>query len=157
MTAALTTLACRPKDRTVAPSHDELVTDHMQGRYVEVLRWCPRIVEDAGADPAQSDWCLFGYPAALWLNLETKASLAFVRSVCTDLSGSARGHAEFRIFYVREVVRWYALPLRLGGEDRALMRALPATVEVLSAACFVDPAAVHSGLDTELPTRREAR
>ena len=141
----------------VQPTHDELVLDHMRGRYVEVLRWCPRIVEDAGADPAQSDWCLFGYPAALWLNFETKASVAFVRTVCTDLTGSPRGEESFRRFYVGEVVRWYALPLRLEGEDEALMRSLPATVELLSAACFVDPAQVNANLDTELRPRREAR
>ena len=154
--AVAASLGCRV-GQTQVPSHDELVTDHMQGRYAEVLRWCPEIVEDIGADPAQSDWCLFGYPAATWLSRDREAALAFMRNVCTDLAGSPRGDASFRIFYVGEVARWYALPLRMQNRDKALERVLRATIEQLSAVCFVDPEEVERGLDTKLPTRREAR
>lgn len=150
-------LGCAPRPRSEVPSHDELVTDHMSGRYAEVVRWCPQILDDSGADPAQSDWCLFGYPAALRLSLDSEGALAFVRSVCRDLTGAARGDREFRAFYAGEVARWLALPMRLQRQDAALERALPLAIQEIGAACLVDPAELEGGLDTRLPTRREAR
>ena len=122
----------------------------MQGNYAEVVRWCPLIIDAPGADPRLSDWCLFGYPAALRLSLDTPAALAFVRSVCTDLSGKARGHADFRVFYVREVTRWVALPMRLQKQDAVLSRAVRATMQDYGEICQVDPEVVRAGLDTSL-------
>jgi hypothetical protein len=122
----------------------------MQGDYGEVVRWCPVILDAPGADPRLSDWCLFGYPAALRLSLDTHRAQGFVRSVCTDLAGEPRGDEEFRVFYVREVTRWFALPMRLQKQDATLPRAVRATVADFSEVCLVDPEVVRAGLDTSL-------
>jgi hypothetical protein len=132
------------------PTHEQLVNHHMQGNYAEVLHWCPVILEASGADPRLSDWCLFGYPAALRLSLDTPGALGFMRSVCTDVTGEPRGDEEFRVFYVREVARWFALPMRLQKQDVALPRAVRATVHDFSKVCLVDPERVQAGLDTTL-------
>ncbi|KIG15658.1 hypothetical protein DB30_05406 [Enhygromyxa salina] len=152
-----TTAACARPPATNPPTHEALVTEHMQGNYAAVLRWCPMILADRGADPAQSSWCLFGYPAALRLTLDTEQALKFIGRVCTDTSSAALADPGFRTSYVREVARWYALPMRLQRQDRALARGLPATVAAFSEACQVDPVLVSTGLDTALPTRRLAR
>lgn len=148
---------CARERASRPPTHDELVIEHMQGNYAEVLRWCPVILGDRGADPAQSDWCLFGYPAALRLTLNTEQALRFMGMVCTDMTGGSLADPAFRSFYVREVARWYALPMRLQRQKRALARGLPGAVEAFSEACKVDPALVLVELDTELPSRRDAR
>jgi hypothetical protein len=70
--------------------------------------------------------------------------------VCTDVTGKARGDEQFRVFYVREVARWFALPMRLQKQDIALPRAVRATVDDFSKVCLVDPEVVLSGLDTTL-------
>jgi hypothetical protein len=114
------------------------------------LRWCPVILDDGGADPRLSDWCLFGYPAALRLSLDTPSAMGFMRSVCTDMTGKPRGDEDFRVFYVREVARWFALPMRWQKQDVALPRAVRATVHDFSEVCLVDPERVRAGLDTEL-------
>ena len=92
----------------------------MQGHYDQVVFWCPVILEAPGADPEISDWCLFGYPAALRLSLDTAGAGGFMHSVCVDVSGAPRGDENFRVFYVREVARWIALPMRLQKQDAAL-------------------------------------
>jgi hypothetical protein len=150
-------LGCASDRPSRPPTHDELVVDHMQGNYAEVLRWCPVILGDRGADPAQSDWCLFGYPAALRLTLATEQALNFMGMVCTDVASGSLADEAFRSFYVREVARWYALPMRLQRQERALARGLRSTVEAFSEACKVDPELVSVDLNTELPTRRDAR
>src|SRR5262245_21531100 len=122
----------------------------MQGKYEEVLRWCPVILEAPGADPEISDWCLFGYPAALRLSLDTAGARGFMRSACLDVTGKPRGDEQFRVFYVREVARWFALPMRLQKQEVALPRAVAATVEDFSKICLVDPEVVRAGLDTKL-------
>lgn len=137
--------------RTVRPpTHEQLVNDHMQGKYDEVLHWCPVILDAPGADPRLSDWCLFGYPAALRLSLDTPGALGFMRSACTDVTGKPQGDEEFRVFYVREVARWFALPMRLQKQDAALPRAVRATIDDFSEVCLVDPERVLEGLDTTL-------
>lgn len=150
-------LGCASQRESRPPTHAELVVDHMQGDYAEVLRWCPVILGDRGADPAVSDWCLFGYPAALRLTLDTDEALSFMRLVCTDMTTGSLAEPSFRRFYVREVARWYALPMRMQREDRALARGLPATVEAFSGACEVDPTLVYVTLDTKLPSHRDTR
>jgi hypothetical protein len=152
--AALALVACASAGARRPPGHEALVNAHMQGNYEQVLRWCPVILEDSGADPAQSDWCLFGYPAALRLALDSEGALGFMRSVCTDLAGHPSGDEAFRVFYVREVARWFALPMRMQKRDATLPRALRSTVNEFSEVCLVDPEAVRVGLDTHLPTRR---
>jgi hypothetical protein len=147
---ALTLIGCAGSRPAKPPTHEALVNLHMQGKYDEVLRWCPVILEDSGADPRLSDWCLFGYPAALRLSLDTPSALGFMRSVCTDVTGKPRGDEDFRVFYVRQVARWFALPMRLQKQDVALPRAVQATVLEFSEVCLVDPERVHAGLDTEL-------
>jgi hypothetical protein len=151
------TLGCASARDSRPPTHDELVVEHMQGNYAAVLRWCPVVLADPGADPAQSDWCLFGYPAALRLSLDTERSLSFMTMVCTDRTSGSLADPAFRIFYVREVARWYALPLRLQRQERALARGLRPTLEAFSGACSVDPELVLVDLDTALPTRSTAR
>lgn len=150
----LAVAACAAPGRSRPPGHEALVNEHMLGNYEAVLRWCPVILEDPGADPAQSDWCLFGYPAALRLALDSENALGFVRSMCTDLAGQPRGDEEFRVFYVREVARWLALPMRMQKRDATLARAVRSSIEDFSEVCRVTPAAVLVGLDTQLPTRR---
>lgn len=146
-------LGCAASTSSQPPNHEALVNEHMKGNYAEVLRWCPMILDDPGADPVQSDWCLFGYPAALRLSLDTDSALLFMRTVCTDLAGHAVGKQSFREFYVREVARWFALPMRLQNQDALLPRAVEATVADFSAACLVDPETVGRGLDTRLGAR----
>ncbi|PRP89944.1 hypothetical protein ENSA5_69450 [Enhygromyxa salina] len=153
---AIALLGCAPGRPSRPPTHEELVVDHMEGDYGEVLRWCPVILDDPGADEPRADWCLFGYPAALRLALETERALAFVRSVCTDMTGRPDGDEDFRTFYVREVARWFALPLRLQRQDEGLTRALRGAVTDFSEVCQVDAQEVYFGLDTELPRRRDA-
>jgi hypothetical protein len=148
--STLLLLGCASARTPRPPTHEQLVNHHMQGKYDEVVRWCPVILDAQGADPRLSDWCLFGYPAALRLSLDTTAALGFVRSVCTDVTGEARGDENFRVFYVREVTRWVALPMRLQKQDVALPRAVNATVHDYSEVCLVDPQAVRAGLDTTL-------
>ncbi|PRQ06594.1 hypothetical protein ENSA7_36970 [Enhygromyxa salina] len=155
--AAGNTAGCARGAASRPPTHEELVTDHMQGDYAEVLRWCPVILGDRGADPAQSDWCLFGYPAALRLTLDAERARSFMGRVCTDASGGSPADPAFRVAYVREVARWYALPMRMQGQDSALARGFGVTVQALSAACSVDPELVLADVDIELPTRRRAR
>lgn len=148
-------LGCAAGNKDVKPpTHEQLVNHHMQGDYAEVLRWCPRILDDRGAEPSLSDWCLFGYPAALRLSLDSARAELFMRTVCTDMAGAAQGDEAFRVFYVREVARWFALPMRLQKQDAQLDRAVYSTVAEFSAVCQVDPEAVYAGLDTQLPRRR---
>jgi hypothetical protein len=148
---------CASDRSSSPPTHDELVVDHMQGNYEAVLRWCPVILGDRGADPALSDWCLFGYPAALRLTLATEQALNFMEMACTDVARASLADEAFRTFYVREVARWYALPMRLQRQENALARGLGPTVEAFSEACKVDPELVYADLNTTLPTRRKAR
>ena len=148
---------CASERLSRPPTHDELVVDHMRGDYAEVLHWCPVILGDRGADPALSDWCLFGYPAALRLTLDTEQALHFMGMVCTDVTSGSLADPAFRTFYVREVARWVALPMRHQRQSRALARGLRATVEAFSEACELDPELVYVDLDTEIPTRRDAR
>lgn len=153
----VSTFGCATERPSRPPTHDELVVEHMQGNYAEVLRWCPLILADRGADPALSDWCLFGYPAALRLTLDTEQALTFMTRVCTDAKRPGLADESFRSFYVREVARWVALPMRLQRQERALARGLRATVEAFGGACQVNPELVYLQLDTELRTRRGAR
>lgn len=146
----LTLIGCAGSRPPRPPTHEELVNHHMQGKYDEVLRWCPLILDDAGSNPRLSDWCLFGYPAALRLSLDTPSALGFMRSVCTDMTGKPQGDEDFRVFYVREVARWFALPMRYQKQDVALPRAVRATVQDFSKVCLVDPERVQAGLETEL-------
>lgn len=143
-------ISCAGVGSSRAPTHEQLVTDHLRGNYEQVLRWCPVILEDRGAEPGLSDWCLFGYPAALRLSLDTTHALEFVRTVCTDVTGQPRGDEAFRLFYVREVARWFALPMRWQKQDKALPRAVGATVDDFASVCRVSPRRVHHGLDTKI-------
>lgn len=143
-------ISCAGTRGSRAPTHEQLVTDHLRGNYEQVLRWCPVILEDRGAEPGLSDWCLFGYPAALRLSLDTTHALEFMRTVCTDVTGRPRGDEDFRVFYVREVARWFALPMRWQKQDKALPRAVGATVDDFARVCRVSPRRVHHGLDTKI-------
>lgn len=150
-------LACTPKARTSVPTHEELVNDHLAGRYAEVITWCPRVLENGESNPAIADWCMFGYPAALHLGLDSKASLGFVRTVCQDITGQPKGEQAFREFYVEESARWIGLPLRMQGRERELDRALSATIESFAELCSVDAGAIRRHVDTSFKTRRELR
>jgi len=142
-------LACTPSERTRPPTHEELVNHHVQGKYEEVLAWCPRILDDRGAEQGVSDWCLFAYPAAMRLALDTSGALSFVRAMCRDLAGQPKGDQAFREFYVAETARWFALPMRLQGQLAALPRAVEAAVDDFGEACAVDPERVLPQVKTD--------
>ncbi|NVB37624.1 hypothetical protein G6O69_07255 [Pseudenhygromyxa sp. WMMC2535] len=152
--AIFAALACAaPRSRP--PRHDELVQDHLDGDYHAVTYWCPQSLDDPGADPALADWCMYGLPAAMYLSLDSEAAMDFMRSVCLDTpSGQVQGSQEFRVFYVRETVRWIALPLRAQRQESALFRGVQAAVLDFSAACRVDPLVVSAKIDTTIERQR---
>ena len=152
--ALLASACANQRTGSRAPDHEALVNAHMRGDYGEVLDWCPVLLEDPGADPAVSDWCLFGYPAALRLALDNEAAVVFMRTACTDLTGKVVGDEDFRVFFVREVARWLALPLRHQGLDATLPRAVRSVVQEFSGICQVEADAVARGLDTQIRPRR---
>lgn len=143
-------LACAPSRSSRPPTHEELVNRHVQGKYAQVLAWCPLILDDRGAEPGVSDWCLFAYPAAMRLSLDTAGALGFVRAMCRDLAGQPKGDEAFREFYVAETARWFALPMRVQGQDLQLGRAVEAAVHDFGEACAVDPGRVLPMVDTKL-------
>jgi hypothetical protein len=132
-----TSMATRP------PSLDGLVNAHLDGRYEEVLRWCPLHLAEPLSEPRASDWCLYGLPAAMWLAFDTTGALAMLRAVCTDVpTGKLRGNEEFRSYYAIEVVRWFAMPLRMQRREELLLRARGEVVEQVSEVCGLDPRTV---------------
>ena len=143
-------LACTPSTSTRPPTHEALVNHHLQGKYGEVLTWCPRFIDDPGAEPGVSDWCLFAYPAAMRLSLDTEGALSFVRAMCRDFAGQPQGDEAFRELYVAETARWFALPMRLQKQDAQLVRAVASAVEDFGEACAVDSERVLPRVDTDL-------
>lgn len=148
--AAAMLFACTSIRSGRPPTHEALVNHHIQGKYAEVTRWCSAVLEDRGAEPALSDWCLFAYPAAMRLSLDTEGALAFVRAMCRDMAGLPKGDAEFRELYVAETTRWVALPMRFQGQDRHIGRAVVAAVSEFGEACAVEPDRVERMVDTTL-------
>lgn len=150
-------LGCHPGSGSRPPTHKELVNLHLDGHYSHVIAWCPVVLEDSGAAPALSDWCMFAYPAAMRLALDTKGAVGFIRAVCQDITGEPKGDLDFREFYVGQAARWVALPLRVQGRDQQIERALSATVAEFSHVCAVEANKVRSGIDTRIKDRRDLR
>ncbi len=154
MIAALLTAGCPASSRTHAPTLDELVDEHLEGNYEQVLYWCPAYLEDPSSQPRLSDWCLYGLPAAMWLSFDTTRAVAMLRAVCTDVpSGQLRGNQQFRMYYASEVVRWFALPLRAQRRDELLARARASMVEQVSAVCGLDAGVVILAAEARLIRR----
>lgn len=151
-------LGCAPAERgTNPPTHEQLVNHHLQGKYAEVISWCPVVLENGDSAPALSDWCMFAYPAALHLSLDTRGALAFVRTVCRDITGQPKGEQRFRDFYVEETSRWVGLPMRMQKREYELQRGLYDTIGVFSDVCSVDPEPIRRSIDTRIKKRRELR
>lgn len=133
LTGCTTTTATRP------PTLDGLVNSHLDGRYEEVLRWCPMHLAEPMSEPRASDWCLYGLPAAMWLAFDTTGALDMLRVVCTDVpTGLLRGSEEFRSYYATEVVRWFSMPLRMQKREELLLRSRGEVVEQVSKVCGLD-------------------
>lgn len=149
-------LACRPSP-SVPPDRQALVTAHLQGDYSEVLHWCPRMLYETTIDRQVTDWCVYGLPAAMRLSLDSAAANEFVHNMCVDPpSGMTKGSDDFRAYYVREVARWVALPLRAQKLERNLDAAVDASLTDFSAACEIDPATAREGLETTIASGRGA-
>jgi hypothetical protein len=134
---------CTNPRATQPPDLDGLVNSHLDGRYEEVLRWCPHYLAEPLSEPRATDWCLYGLPAAMWLTLDTAGALDMLGVVCTDVpTGKLRGTDEFRSYYASEVVRWFAMPLRLQKRDELLVQARAEVVEQVSELCGLDPQSV---------------
>lgn len=133
------------------PGLEALVEAHLQGHYGDVIAWCPAYLDDPSASPRLADWCLYGLPAAMWLSLDQDAALALMRVVCTDIpSGRLRGDDHFRTYYAGEVVRWFSLPLRVQGQQSALVVGTRVVVEQASAICGADPRLVAVAGDSTI-------
>jgi hypothetical protein len=145
---------CRASSTTTPPTLDDLVGAHLDGNYEEVLYWCPLYLDEPLEQPRLSDWCLYGLPAAMWLSFDTTRAIDMLRAVCTDVpTGTLRGDEQFRMYYVGEVVRWFALPLRIQKRDEILVRSRGSMVEQVSDVCGLDPAVVFMASDA-VPHRR---
>ncbi len=144
-------LGCRPSESAEPPGFEGLVNGFLEGDYALVMRRCPVELGESGIDPALSEWCLIGLPAARRLALDTRGARAFVEAVCLDApTGRPRGEVGLREFYVREIARWLGLALRAQGREATLNEAVDATVVEFSALCRVEAGAVRQGLDTQI-------
>lgn len=150
-------LACSPSAGSRPPTHEELVTHHLQGDYAEVIAWCPVVLENGDSSPALANWCMFGYPAALRLSLDAQASLTFVRTVCRDVTGQPKGELKFREFFVEEASRWVALPMRMQDRMQEMQRGLDATISDFAEVCAVEPAPIRRQIDTRFKKPRDLR